>query len=216
MKQIMMIYIYFNENISSINIYDNNWKKYNSPKIEVIDGKNKIKIKMLSISYHLNPHLYNYYIIINKLLSFDFKTFYSIITNKTKIDKFFNEFMAIIEDNGTKQTLEYEIDLDVELKRDNNFVLIPVGKENNLIELNYIVKETFYNNIKEEEENEEKEEPKKTSTVLIVVFSIIGAILIIIVVLIIYFKIYKKKYSKKSSEDPFYEPIIRDNKYELN
>ena len=209
------VYIYFNNNISSINVYDINWKKYNSPKIEVIEENNTIKINMLSVSYHLNQNLYNYYIIINSLSSFNFNTFYSIIANKTEINNLNNEFMTIIEDNGTNQTFECEIEIDIQLKRNNSFVLVPVGKENNLPELNYIVEESFSYSIEEKEEKE-KEGSKKTSTALIVVFIIIGVILVIIFALIIYFKFYKKKFAKKSSDDIFYEPLTKDSNFELS
>ena len=81
--------------------------------------------------------------------------------------------MTIIVDNGTNQTFECEIELDIEPKESNYIVFIPVRNETNLLELNYNIEGKF---------NYKKEESKKTLIfviILIIVFCLIGVILII-------------------------------------
>ena len=197
-------YINFAENIPYIYPYDSLKKKL-KPEVKQIEGKNKIKINMTSSSYLLKPIVVKYYIIINVFYQEfdkeDYDTFYSIITNKTKINKSKNQFLKIIEDNGTNEIFESEIDINVELNEYNNYIhIIPLRKENNLIELSlHSFGEFNYIN--------HKNESRKSKT-LIIVLSIIGAILIILFALIIC-KACKKK--KSSIEDDMEGPILKND-----
>ena len=173
-----------------------------------IKGKNKIKINRTSLSYFYYPDIFQYYIIA-KDLDYGVKIhsdFYSIITNQQKLEKSKYEFMTMVEDDGTSEIFEKEINIDINLKKQSNEIYaVPVRKGINLIEEG-LFKYTFfdYKNHKNDKSN------KKTT--LIIVFSIIGAILVIVALLIIYFKVCKKK---NNSIEDLNEPITPSN-IELN
>ena len=195
-------YINLVENICSFNAYNSNNSNL-KPKIEQIEGENKIKIKIFSSSYYFYPDIVKYYLIINAVNYSDFSNednytdLYSIIANKRKINKSNNEFMTIIEDKGTSEFFECEVDIDMELKQKNQFFIVPMRKENNLLELDFISHGEF---------NYINYESKKT-LILIIVFSIIGAILIILLALILYIRICKKK---RPSIEELNDPIVND------
>ena len=105
--------------------------------------------------------------------------------------------MTIIEDKGTSEFFECEVDIDMELKQKNQFFIVPMRKENNLLELDFISHGEF---------NYINYESKKT-LILIIVFSIIGAILIILLALILYIRICKKK---RPSIEELNDPIVND------
>ena len=150
-------YINFVENISSYKKYIYS-SKILKPKVEQIEGKKKIKINITSISYILYPNIVKYYIIINALSynfhHYTFDPLYSILTKKRQINKSNNEFMTIIEDKAIKEFFECEIAIDTDLREDkeNDINIIPVGNENNLVELNYMMTGKFkYKNLKSNE-----------------------------------------------------------------
>ena len=188
--------------------YDNFFRStiISEDKFEVnqIKGKNKIKINRTSLSYYYYPEIFQYYIIA-KDLDYSVKMhsdFYSIITNQQKLEESKHEFMTFVEDDGTNEIFETEIDIDIKLKKESNEIYaVPVRKGINLIEEG-LFKYTYFD-YKNHKSN------KKT---LIIVFSIIGAILVIVALLIIYFKVYKKK---KNSIEDLNEPIT-DGNIELN
>ena len=191
-------YINFVKNIYSF--------KYNSliysikAKAEQIEGKNKIKINLVSFSYYYYP--VKYYIIINahspdRHYRKFYESLYPIITNKKKINKENKEFMTIIEDKGNNEIFECEIDIDIELKDSNYITFIPVRKENNLLEVQYIMEGNFAFNYINNANN---------SSTLVIVFIIIIIILVIISAIIIYRKLRKKKLSSIDIN----EPILND------
>ena len=190
---------YYNYNNKGVNgQYEKNLK------VNQIEGENKIKIKMNSLSYFYYPDIFKYYIYIN-VFDYDYQSheIYSRITNQKKLDE--SNFMTIIEDDGTKEIFEYEIDIDINLNEEqsNSITLIPVRKEINLID-KYNIQRTYF-----DYKNHNQNSSKKT--ILIIIFAIVGAILII-VVLIIVFKVRKKK---GNSIDDLNEPIT-DDKIELS
>ena len=171
------------EEIYLYEIYQSNLK------VKQIEGKNKIKIKFNSLSYYFYPTFRQYYIYIN-VFNYDSKSieFYDVIANNKKLDDSKNEFMTIVDDDGSKKIVEYEIDINIKLKDYNYIKIIPINKENNMIKSNIIDVSGFdyKNHITE-------------TTILIIVFSILGAILII-AILIIILKIYKRKRSKNQEK----------------
>ena len=175
--------------------------------VNQIKGQNKIKINRTSLSYLYYPDIFQYYIIA-KHLDYNIKIhsdFYSIITNQQKLEESKYEFMTIVEDDGTNEIFEKEIDIDIRLKENNNEIYaVPIRKGINLIEEGYF-KYTYF----DFDYKNHKSKKKKT---LIIVFSIIGAILLIFALVIIYFKACKKK---KNSIEDLNEPIT-DGNIELN
>ena len=175
--------------------------------VNQIKGQNKIKINRTSLSYLYYPDIFQYYIIA-KHLDYNIKIhsdFYSIITNQQKLEESKYEFMKIVEDDGTNEIFEKEIDIDIRLKENNNEIYaVPIRKGINLIEEGYF-KYTYF----DFDYKNHKSKKKKT---LIIVFSIIGAILLIFALVIIYFKACKKK---KNSIEDLNEPIT-DGNIELN
>ncbi len=105
----------------------------------------------------------------------DYETFYSIITNKKTLNKTKHEFMKIIEDNGTNEFFVTEMDIDIDLSEGINSIhIIPIRKDNNLIELSFNSYGQF-----------EYINHRTDSKSWIIVLSVIGAILIIIIVALI-------------------------------
>ena len=199
-------YINFIDYKDPFNGYDIRLDNNKDPKVEQITGSNKIQVSFTSSSYYFYPDKFKYYIIINAIPNGDpnyYDSLYSIITNKKKIDKSKNEFMTIIEgDEGNNEFFECSIDIDIKVKDFNHIVIIPVRKDNNLVELYNIKRQQFYYSYNE---------PEETSIWVIIGFiflCILGLVLIFFIILIVYTIFCKKK---KSSIEDINEPIVKDN-----
>lgn len=137
------INIYETNNINYINIVHskdtvlNNYKilKLNAT-IEQVNSKNKLKIKMDSLSFYYTLIKYKYYLIIN--LENDTKPYItSVLSGNTNLDKLKNHIMTILEeDNIIKEVIEKEIDITIPLKSNdtNSIIIAPAVVGNNLIE----------------------------------------------------------------------------------
>ena len=169
--------------------------KYNNqqfnPEISQIKGTNKLKIKMNSLSYY-DSNIYNYYFIIN--IDDKIPIIYSVIFDHKRLDASQKQQMIIVEDDGTKEIVEYEIKIDIELYNnpsDNIMVVVPVQKEINIINFECISKNSFSyiipNTISKNYEN------NSFSNFLYILGGIILIILIIIVIIVIIFFLKKNK-----------------------
>ena len=160
------------------------------PIVQQIEGTNKIKIKMNSLSYILFPNIIKYFLIINA--RDDIYNIYSIITGKKEVNNSNCELMTIIEDNGTNEKLDFNIEINIKLIEDgfrkNNIYIVPVNIKNNIVEKKYLKNIDFYyiNVDPKRSENENK----GAGTLLIVVIIIVSILLIIA---ILFFILRKKK-----------------------
>ena len=162
--------------------------------ITQIEGQNKIKIRMNSMSYYYNK-TYIYYLFIN----IDSNAFeiYKILTKQKNPDVSKGEKLIVFEDFGANNTIEYIAEIGIELNNYNNkYIIIPVNKENNIID--------FYREVHGSFEfkyiSQEKKEKKEESSLLI--YYLIGPIcLVIIVIIIIIINVLKKKCSKQGILD---------------
>ena len=120
------------------NLYERYDLYKGNAKVNQIEGKNRIKIHMDSLTYLSYPDIFQYYLFINVFdyFNFNYSDMYSIITNKKKLSESNNELMVIIEDNGNNEIFEYEIDINIKLKEKdpNSIILILVKKDINLVE----------------------------------------------------------------------------------
>ena len=160
------------------------------PIIQQIEGTNKIKIKMNSLSYILFPNIIKYFLIINA--RDDINNIYSIITGNKEVNNSNFEFMTTIEDNGTNEKLDFSIEINIKLIEDgfrkNNIYIIPVNIQNDIIEKKYLKNIDFnYINVVPRRNNNES---KGIGTILIVLI-VIASILLIIVIL--FFILRRKK-----------------------
>ena len=112
-------YINFVENVYYFNSYYPLF--YGFENIEKIEGENKIRFNITSASFYLYPNIVKYYVIINfipdekKRYQKCYQEIISIIIGKKKVNKLNNEFMIILEDNGTHKYFEGEFYIDIEL-----------------------------------------------------------------------------------------------------
>ena len=102
--------------------------------------------------------------------------------------------MLRVEDNGSKEKIEYEVKIDIKLKendyyKNNNITIIPVDKETNILDYNYIETIDFNFNFIYEEES---------SYVGIIIFIILLLIVIIGVLVFLYIRQKRKKPVKKN------------------
>ena len=178
-KKIYLNYFETDSYPGYINLVVENQKNYPSvypyialnPQIEQIKGKNKIKVKMNSLSYVSIPKIYKYYLLFN--IDNSSLNYYPILTGENGVNAFDYQIMKIINDDGSKAYLEFDIDINIELKLDNylkvnsnNIFFVPINNENNLLELFLITQKEFkYNNY-----NKNK---KVTIAVIVVVFVVI-------------------------------------------
>ena len=112
--------------------------KYSSPfelinEIKQIERTNKYKINITSLSYQFYPNIFKYHLLINIDSILDA---YQIITEQKNVD-LKKQKMIVLDDDGLKETIEYDVDLNIELSKDNKMIIVPIEKENNLIETNY-------------------------------------------------------------------------------
>ena len=208
-----IINIYDTSNNNYINIVHKNEiinkeeKNYElNATIEKINNKNKIKIKMNSLSYYYSPlkNIYKYFLIIN--LEDDFISNISyiseVISGNKSLDYLKNQTMIIIEEETyNKNIFEKEIDINIPLNNySNTMIVIPALKDYNLLEFNLMESYEFnYTNTNNQDENGKKEKGKNNdSKTIILICSICGGILLILIIIII---VYLKKKKKVSSDN---------------
>lgn len=178
-KKIYLNYFEIDPYPGYINLVAENQKNYPSiypyislnPQIEQINGKNKIKIKMNSLSYVSIPNIYKYYLLFN--VDNSSVNYYPILTGENAVNATEYQIMEIINDDGSQEYLEFDIDININLKLDNylqinnsNIFFIPINSENNLLELFLMTQKGFkYNNY-----NKNK---KVSLAVIIVIFVVI-------------------------------------------
>ena len=156
-----------------------------------LEGKNKLRIKLNSLSYTFYPDLVKYYFIIN--MEDSYAALYSIISGQQKPDKNKYQFMSVVEDNGAKEIFQRDIKIDIDLIGDyyksNNIFCIPVNTKTNLIELNYIEHISFkYKNLSFYQKHK------------ILIWSLVISILFIIAAITIIVYFYFKRWKKSSLE----------------
>ena len=100
--------------------------------VEQVDEKNKLKIKMNSLSNYLYPSLVKYIICIDCSLNH----FMDALLGKNSEEK---KFIKTVEDNGLSEKIELEIEIDIDLKNGTHyFKVLPIFKESNIIKSDYI------------------------------------------------------------------------------
>ncbi len=179
--------------------FDNiNKNSYESsiPSVKQIGGKNKIEINASSLAYNYYPNKYNYYLFLNIIctnLSNIYVNSFKYISGDKKPDVSKKEKIIIFEDDGSKERIIYEADIGKEELHsvlndsDNSYFIIPVKKNNNLIEfLGYF--NVHFNFIYLENKSKTSYVPYYIAAGIIGAFIIIAAIIIIVV--------YKKKKNK--------------------
>ena len=163
-------------------------------KVEQIEGQNKLKIILKSLSYMLYPNLVKYYFITN-FENYNEKPLdiLSLITGQKKPNRTEYEFMTVVEDNGENEIFEKDIEIDIDLKSSNRIHCIPINSKTNLIEKAYL--DYKYFDYKNWPTNSHK---NKSYTWLIVLVVIVPIILLIIIIIFCYFKRRNKNslYSK--------------------
>ena len=201
------INIYNTDSESFLNIAPHN--KYNlyfshmlfNHNITQIEGTNKIKINMTSVSFNNFPKKYKYYIFINMLD--DMKIIYSLISEFGKPDSSLQQKLVILnEDNGTNKIIEYESEINTKLGETNKDFILPIIAENNLIEFDGISRNLFNFNYIPEPEN-------KAATYI---YYIIGAVCFLIIIVIIIVVRCTKNNKKQNAID---ENTLSNN-FEIN
>ena len=154
-----------------------------------VEGENKLRIKLNSLSYIFYPNLVKYYFITNiEDIRYSFYELFSMIAGNQKPDKSKYQFITVIEDDGENELIEKDIKIDIDLKEGylNVIDCIPVNNKTNIIEKNYIEYKIFYyKNIKSSEHN---------YSALIIVISMVISMIILMIFLFFYFKGYKRSY----------------------
>ena len=157
--------------------------------VNQIKDKNKLNIKLNSVSYIFYPNSIKYYLIFNA--ENDINILYSILTGQKQPNKDSHQFMVVLEDDDwSKEIYEKEIDVKIDLiENDKNIVyFFPVNKKSNLVENLFTTNSEFvYDNLSFVERN-------KYAIILSV---IIILILIITTIVVIYFFL---KYRKSNRE----------------
>ena len=166
-----------------------------NPYIKQISEKNRLIIKMKSLSYICYQNNYKYYLLFN--INNTNLNLYSILTGEINVNASDFQIMKIIEDDGSKEILEFKIDINIVLKDDNYYkinnndiLFVPVNTDNNLIELFFVTKKEFryFNHNKN----------KKMELVIVIVSFVV--IIFVTLGLMFYFNIGKdliKKYKDK-------------------
>ena len=155
---------------------------YLNLKVTQLKGKNKLKIKLNSLSYILYPKLVKYYFITN--INENYNEIFSIITGKQKLDKKKFQFMKVVNDDGKNEIFEKDIKIDIDLNDNgdlelNEIICIPVNIKTNLIETNYIDSTSFkYKNLTSFQKHK-----------YLIIFLPLGIIIFLIVAIICYFRL---------------------------
>ena len=160
-----------------------------NPEIQQISGENKINIQMNSLGYVFYPDIIKYYIIIN--IEYDIDLFYQIITGQKKLNSNNHEFCAIIEDDGSKEKFETNIEIDIELNEDypyNTIYFIPIRKKTEIVEILYETSKEFkYKNIS-----------RKNKKIFLAIFISVIVLIIIIVISVILCKLKNKRKKREN------------------
>ena len=158
--------------------------------VEQINGKNKLRINLDSLSFMFYPNLFKYYLITNVLNEKDI--IFALISGLKKPDKKKHEFMKALDDNGLNEIFDKDFTVDIELielNETNNILCVPVNAKTNMIEHSYISSGNFnYTNFPF---------PQKNNTLIFVVIAVVAAIILVIIIFIL----IKCICCKKSNED---------------
>ena len=198
--QSLYINFYSTEDIGVINFIPRKeyFYKYNSPyelinEIKQIEGTNKYKINITSLSYQFYPNIFKYHLLININSISDA---YQIITEQKNVD-LKKQKMIVLDDDGLKESIEYEIELDIELNKDNKLIVVPIEKDNNLIETKFKYYSFSYL-------------VKSESSLPYLIYFIIGGVILLLIVLIIIFFLVRKLKNKKVETEPSKEKILNE------
>ena len=168
--------------------------------VNQLDGKNKIRIKLESISYMFYPNPIKYYLITNVMNEKDI--IFALISGLKKPDKNKHQLMKVLEDDGLNEIFEKEFTVDIDLIEENSILCVPVNAKTNMIENYYISSGNFnYTNVPLPEKN------KNNNKALIFVIIIVA---VAIILLILIFICIKCICWKKSSED-FEQKVLEEN-----
>ena len=127
------------------NNIDNKWNliliKYN---IEQIEQTNKIRINTTSLSYQYYPNKYYYYVFININVTNNsnlYEKVFQYISGDKKPDISQKQKIIILEDDEIKSNIVYDVDIEKDElydtyteTKENLYFIIPVNKNNYLIE----------------------------------------------------------------------------------
>jgi len=199
--QISYVNFYSTDDIGFINFIPRKdyFYKYNSPhelinEIKQIEGTNKFKINITSLSYIFYPNLFKYHLLVNIDSILDA---YQIITEQKNVDSK-KQKMIVLDDDGLKETIEYEVDLNIELSKNNKLISVPIEKENNLIETNY--KYYRFSYLAKTESFSSK----------YLIYIIIGGIALLLIIAIIIFFLLRHLRNKNTKKEPTEENILNE------
>ena len=176
--------------------------------VKQVGGKNKIEINASSLAYNNYPNKYNYYLFLNincTNLTNLYENIFKYISGFKKQDSSKKEKIIIFEDDGSQERIIYETDIAKEdlhseiNDSDNSYFIIPVNKNNNLIEY-YGYFNIHFNFIYIENKSKVSYLPYYIAAGIIAAFIIIAVIIIVV---------YKRKKNKnkeiidKLNEDKF-------------
>ena len=199
------INIYYTNSISYINIVPRK-EYYFTRSLDLIKvqhniaqiGESKIRINITSYAYYDYPNKYIYYVLFNIPHNYHQSEF-EIISGKKKANESSYEKMIIIEDDGTNESIIQEEVIDTQLyEGGNNYFIIPVDKNNNLINFKVDIKGYFSYHNKPKQPNQQNSESSSY------IYYIIGGTLFGIIILVIFIVLMiKKKHNKmnKINED---------------
>ena len=107
--------------INFLEVKENIYKDYSPIKksnltVVQLKGKNKLRVKLNSLSYSLLPNHVKYYFITN--MEDNFEVMFSMVSGHQKPDKNKFEFLTVIEDDGANEIFQTDIKIDINLKGD--------------------------------------------------------------------------------------------------
>ena len=158
-----------------------------------IENTFKMKIKMNSLSYNFYPNKYKYLLITNLDKYFDMNFIFQVLSGKEKLDNS-KEKMVIIEDEGTKEIIEREIEIGKGLSETwfifkHTMSIIPIIKEYNLIDF------TFYR--QDEFDWTTRQTVSIRSIVFDIIFSLALTLFVVIGLCIVILYLYRRTRRKK-------------------
>ena len=106
---------------------------------------------------------------------------YSIIGEYKSLDKDKNQTMIILEDNGEKEIVEFEIEIKDKLSENNKLIIVPINKDfyidTNFIEYKYFNFEYIVSD----------------NNTLIFILIIVGAILLLFIIICVIYCLMRKR-----------------------
>ena len=176
--------------ISTFNSYIHN--------ISQIEGTNKLKVTIKSMSNIDYPNIYKYYLLINLNYHSNSSAYYQVVYNQKIINSSKKQALFIVEDDGLNEFFECEIEVNIGLNEysSNSMSLIALRKEDNLIIYTYKEEIFVYKNIPKNIDDDDVDDDDDSNAIY---FIIGGGVLLIIIILIVVLIVLRRR--KKNNID---------------